>query len=81
MTDLSSCPIDRPAGGSVENRMLLMNHWLQKNIAGIFIPDRCEATTTNTEEWLTRHAQSCETSLGRVPNFILVGCPPTYHSA
>lgn len=71
LEDMSSCPIDRPAGSAPENRMLLMNHWLQINISGILIPDKCQATTTNTEEWLMRHAQSCEASLGRGPNFIL----------
>lgn len=74
--DLSICPIDRPPGGNPQDRMLLMNHWLQLNMSGILIPRRCDAVTTNSKDSILRHAEACQTTLQKKPSFVLVSTDP-----
>lgn len=77
LTDLSSCSIERPAGAVPDDGMLLMNHWLQENISGILIPQKCMAAVTNSEEYINRHVNRCQTMFSKTPNFILVSTKTT----
>lgn len=75
MSDLTDCPIDRPhngTGGHQNEGMLLVNHWLQQNVSGILIPDRCNAIITNSEKFINGHVQSCQRTLEKTPVLVLV---------
>lgn len=74
LRDLSICPIDRPSGrADAQDRMLLMNHWLQINLSdGVYVPARCMSQTTNSKDIILGHAQACTEALQKKPNFILV---------
>ncbi|KAJ4422031.1 hypothetical protein N0V82_003327 [Gnomoniopsis sp. IMI 355080] len=71
LLDLSYCSINRPAGAGPDDGMLLMNHWLQANLSGILIPDRCMAIVTNSQEYIKRHVDSCQRTFSKTPTLIL----------
>lgn len=79
LDDLAHCPIDRPLGAGPQDGMVLVNHWLQKNVSDILIPDKCMAIVTNSEKYINGHVQSCRRTLGKTPNFMLVSSPPISH--
>lgn len=81
LSDLSSCSIDRPVGAGPGDGMLLVNHWLQENISGILFPQKCMAAVTNSEEYINRHVNRCQTTFGTIPNFILVSIKTTHSLA
>ncbi|KAJ5803562.1 uncharacterized protein N7503_006012 [Penicillium pulvis] len=70
----SNCSIDRPAGASASGRMYLVNHYLDRDILGIDIPDRDAAATTNAASGggsLGAQAKECEALYDHAPNVML----------
>lgn len=69
------CKLDRPAGGSANGRMYIVNHFLDSDIFGIDIPDNMADTTTNAATGngsIGAQNALCESIYGREPNFVLV---------
>ena len=82
MTDPSfpQCIINRP-GGVVENpslaaqRMYIVNHYLDTEVAGMNVPDRRDARKTNAAtggESIGAQVSLCQKEHGRAPKGILV---------
>ncbi|CAG8649143.1 7402_t:CDS:1, partial [Paraglomus occultum] len=66
------CVVDRPPGGSVSSISLInINHFLNKMIGTIGLPDPVDAANTNGAN-LVQHLQQCKTAFGRIANFISV---------
>lgn len=69
----SDCSINRPAGASADGRMYIVNHFVDRDILGIDIPDRDAAAATNAVSGtgsIGAQAQLCEGLYGRAPNGI-----------
>ncbi|KAK5120970.1 hypothetical protein LTR85_005754 [Meristemomyces frigidus] len=76
-TDASfpECTLDRPAGGSADGRMYIVNHFLDETILSALIPDDAADYTTNAATGngsIGAQADLCTSTYGRVPNFVLV---------
>lgn len=61
-----SCTLKR---GSPDNDLYLLNHWYSN---GIGMSDEENAAQANSKDVLLAHAQDCEETHGRMPNFIAV---------
>ena len=77
----SQCAIDRPylaadatpaARRDVEQRMYIVNHYLDTKVLGMEVPDRRDAKKTNAWESVGRQAGLCERVHGRKPRVVLV---------
>lgn len=84
-----SCALDRPSGSSGAGLMMLVNHFLDLDIAGILIPDDAADNVTNAATGtgsIGAQADLCISTWGRTPNVILVdyfengrvSCQPVY---
>lgn len=70
-----NCSIDRPTGINPDNRMYIVNHFLDVEILGIKVPDRAHASRTNAvhgDGSIMAQAQLCAGLYGRVPNVVLL---------
>lgn len=70
-----NCSIDRPPGATADNRMYIVNHFLNVEILGIKVPDRIRAARTNAVRGngsIGAQAELCEGLHGRGPNVVLV---------
>lgn len=54
---------------------MLVNHFLDKNLSGILIPNRDAADITNSATSIMAQSNICTGLYGRSPNFILVSTP------
>ena len=54
------CAIDRPPNAAPDGRMYIVNHYLDIEIAGILIPDRGAAGTTNAATSIGAQVAICE---------------------
>ncbi|KAL1881421.1 hypothetical protein VTK73DRAFT_3939 [Phialemonium thermophilum] len=70
--DFPECTLDRPAGASAEGRMYIVNHFLDVDVLGIYIPDQIEASSTNSLKSIKAQADLCLQAWGRMPNVILL---------
>lgn len=52
--------------------MILVNHFLDTNLSGIFIPNRDAANVTNSAQSIMAQANICSGLYQRNANFILV---------
>ncbi|EMD00951.1 hypothetical protein BAUCODRAFT_190188 [Baudoinia panamericana UAMH 10762] len=71
--DFNECTLDRPAGGSPNGRMYIVNHFLDQSIFGILIPDDGADYTTNAASGtgsIGAQAELCKSTYGRAPNFV-----------
>lgn len=69
------CTLDRPAGGSPDSRMYIVNHFLDKSIFSVLVPDDAADYTTNAATGsgsIGAQADLCAGIYGRMPNFVLV---------
>ncbi|KAM5441890.1 hypothetical protein MferCBS31731_003152 [Microsporum ferrugineum] len=69
------CTLDRPAGGTPDGRMYLVNHTLNVNILGIFLPDRFKAGRTNAavgQGSIGAQVDLCNSIYHRKPNVVLL---------
>lgn len=66
------CTIDRPPNASPDGRMYIVNHYLDIEIAGILIPDRGAAGTTNSATSIGAQVAICEGLYNRAPVGVLV---------
>ncbi|PKY04859.1 PLC-like phosphodiesterase [Aspergillus campestris IBT 28561] len=76
ITDASfpNCSIDRPPGASPDGRMYIVNHFLDKEVLGILIPDRLHAAKTNAASGdgsIGAQSELCESVYHRLPNVVL----------
>lgn len=67
-----NCDIDRPDGGSADNRMIFANHNLNLDIFGLLLPDRDAASETNLVSNIKRQTEICVADHGRNPNVVMV---------
>ncbi|KAI0756866.1 PLC-like phosphodiesterase [Daedaleopsis nitida] len=68
------CQVNR-TNGDTSTQMYLINHFLDKMVAGFPAPDSSRADTTNAvsgDGSLGLQVQTCSAQLGRNPNFMLV---------
>lgn len=77
VTDASfaDCSINRPPGASPDGRLYLVNHFLDKDILGIDVPDKGAAATTNAAQGngsIGAQAALCEGLYGRAPHAVLL---------
>ncbi|KAI9727037.1 MAG: hypothetical protein M1834_008563 [Cirrosporium novae-zelandiae] len=74
VTDSSfpDCSIDRPSGASATGRMYIVNHFLDIDILGIYIPYELVAGTTNSVASIEAQATICEGLYNRNPNVVLL---------
>lgn len=73
--DFPQCKFDRPAKGSPDKRMYIVNHFLDKSIFGVEVPDNDADFRTNAATGpgsIGAQADLCTKKYGRKPNFILV---------
>lgn len=71
----SNCSIDRPPGAKPDNRMSIVNHFLDVDLLGVKVPDRAHADKTNAingESGIITQAKRCVGLYDRVPNVILL---------
>ena len=69
------CTLDRPSGSSPDDKMYIVNHFLDEDVLGIYIPDTGADETTNAATGTgSIGAQSalCSSIYGRKPNFVLL---------
>lgn len=69
---LSQCNLDRPGGASPDGRMYIVNHNLNIDILGIYIPAIGDASSTNSVSSILAHSDVCVGIYGRNPNVVLV---------
>jgi hypothetical protein len=75
VTDFSSCALNRPAGASGDGLMMIVNHFLDVDLFGIYIPDVAEDAKTNAATGsgsIGEQADLCISTWGRTPNLILL---------
>lgn len=75
VTSFGSCALDRPSGSSGEGLMMIVNHFLDVDILGIYIPDVAKDSSTNAATGsgsIGEQADLCISTWGRSPNLILV---------
>jgi hypothetical protein len=71
----NECTLDRPAGGSADGRMYIVNHFLDLDIFGIDIPDVAADAQTNAATGsgsIGAQVSLCFGIYGRNPTFVLV---------
>lgn len=71
----NQCTLDRPSGGSPDGRMYIVNHFLDQDILGTYIPDNSADETTNAatgDGSIGAQVNLCTSTYGRVPNLVLV---------
>lgn len=75
-TDINSftCTVDRPK--NQERPMYVLNHFVYENLGPPFpkdvdLPSPAKANTTNSAS-LASHAQQCQQTFNKIPNFIAV---------
>nr|POE47677.1 pi-plc x domain-containing protein 1 [Quercus suber] len=69
------CTLARPPNASPDGRMYIVNHFLDKDILSIDIPDNADDFKTNAATGngsIGAQADLCTSLYGRVPNFVLV---------
>lgn len=67
-----NCDIDRPSGGSADDRMIFANHNLNENIFGIIIPAKDDAPETNKVANIKQQTEICVANYGRNPNVVML---------
>jgi hypothetical protein len=75
VTSFSSCALDRPPGSHGDGLMMLVNHFKDVDLWGIFIPDVPDDAKTNAATGsgsIGEQADLCITTWGRSPNLILL---------
>lgn len=79
VTDASfnQCSINRPPGASPDGRMVLVNHFLDKEVLGsdILVPDSAADFQTNAATGhgsIGAQVDLCTQTYGRTPNFVLL---------
>ena len=73
----SSCAINRPPGASPDDRMMLVNHFLDTKVlgSGILVPDSGADFQTNAATGpgsIGAQVDLCTSTYGRTPNFVLL---------
>ena len=68
----AQCTLDRPPKASPNGRMYIVNHFLDVELAGILVPNREAAGTTNGARSIGAQVALCEKSYHRAPVSILV---------
>jgi len=75
VTELNSCVLDRPPDSNGDGLMMLVNHFKDIELFGIFIPDIPNTPKTNAATGsgsIGEQANLCLSAWGRSPNMILV---------
>lgn len=68
-----NCDVDRPSPDTpVDDRMIFANHNLNKNIAGVLVPDKDNAASTNSVGNIRQQTEICVADHGRNPNVVMV---------
>lgn len=67
-----NCDIDRPEGGSSDNRMVFANHNLNLDILGLLLPAREAASETNSISNIKQQTDMCVADHGRNPSVVMV---------
>jgi len=74
-TSLESCALDRPPGSNGDGLMMIVNHFKDIDLFGIYIPDVIDTGTTNAATGsgsIGDQSDICITTWGRSPNLVLV---------
>jgi len=71
VNDSFPCTVDRPEGDPA-NKMYLMNHYLDKQIAIGVVPDVDNIDKTNSEDSALSNVQECHEAHSQFPTFLLV---------
>ncbi|KAK0383865.1 hypothetical protein NLU13_7957 [Sarocladium strictum] len=66
-----NCDIDRPEGGSSDNRMVFANHNLNLDILGLLLPAREAASETNSISNIKQQTDMCVADHGRNPSVVM----------
>lgn len=75
VTDFSSCALNRPDGSNGDGLMMVVNHFKDIDLFGIYIPDVFDDATTNAATGsgsIGEQADLCITTWGRSPNMIFL---------
>ena len=88
VTNFSSCALNRPPGSNGDGLMMIVNHFKDIDLFGIFIPDVLDDASTNAASGsnsIGEQSDLCIATWGRSPNLILLDnfnngmCGPGYH--
>lgn len=73
-----NCDVDRPdPDTNPDDRMIFVNHNLNKNIAGVLVPDKDAAADTNSIGNIQQQTEICVADHGRNPNVVMVSAAAT----
>ncbi|KAH8178458.1 PI-PLC X domain-containing protein 1 [Sarocladium implicatum] len=67
-----NCDIDRPEGGSANDRMIFANHNLNLDVLGLLLPDRDAAAETNSVSNIKQQTEICVANHGKNPNVVML---------
>ncbi|KIN06468.1 hypothetical protein OIDMADRAFT_38748 [Oidiodendron maius Zn] len=75
VTSFSSCALDRPPGSNGDGLMMIVNHFKDIDLFGIYIPDVADDASTNAATGsgsIGEQSDLCISTWGRSPNLILL---------